>query len=160
MRNAVRKKERSSGRGSMDRSAGLYDAALFDFSGYSEMAVELQPRSGIVLPFNFVSPYRAASIIDFSRRWHVTLSRFLRVYLYISLGANRKGPVRCYVVLIAVMLIGGLWHGAAWTFVAWGALHGTYLMNNHVWRAAAANLPKPGYASGLALNAGSWLLTS
>src|SRR5262245_31813996 len=83
----------------------------FDFSGYSDMAVGLAAMLGIVLPFNFVSPYKATSIIDFWRRWHVTLSRFLRVYLYIPLGGNRKGPFRRYINLMIVMLIGGLWRG-------------------------------------------------
>lgn len=131
----------------------------FDFSGYSDMAVGLAAMFGIVLPFNFVRPYRATSIIDFWRRWHVTLSRFLRLYLYIPLGGNRKGPGRRYLNLMIVMLIGGLWHGAAWTFVAWGALHGLYLVINHLWRDGSASWPKPGRWVGPALQAGSWLLT-
>jgi alginate O-acetyltransferase complex protein AlgI len=131
----------------------------FDFSGYSDMAVGLAAMLGIVLPFNFVSPYKATSIIDFWRRWHVTLSRFLRVYLYIPLGGNRKGPLRRYINLMIVMFIGGLWHGAGWTFVAWGALHGGYLVVNHLWRTVSAQLPKPGSAASAALHAGSWLLT-
>jgi alginate O-acetyltransferase complex protein AlgI len=106
----------------------------FDFSGYSDMACGLALMFGLRLPVNFLSPYKAANIIDFWRRWHVTLSRFLRTYLYYSLGGNRKGPARRYVNLIITMLLGGLWHGAAWTFVIWGGLHGLYLVINHAWR--------------------------
>lgn len=107
----------------------------FDFSGYCDMAVGLSWMFNIRLPFNFDSPYKATNIIDFWRRWHMTLSRFLRDYLYIALGGNRRGRIRRYVNLLLTMLLGGLWHGASWTFVAWGALHGTYLMINHAWRA-------------------------
>ena len=107
----------------------------FDFSGYSDMAIGLARMFGIVLPLNFNSPYRADNIIDFWRRWHITLSRFLRDYLYIALGGNRAGKVRRYTNLMITMLLGGLWHGAGWTFVMWGALHGFYLMINHAWRA-------------------------
>ena len=89
---------------------------------------------GIRLPLNFASPYKAGSIIEFWHRWHITLSRFLREYLYIPLGGNRKGPSRRYVNLLITMLLGGLWHGAGWTFVVWGALHGLYLVVNHLWR--------------------------
>jgi alginate O-acetyltransferase complex protein AlgI len=113
---------------------GLY----FDFSGYSDMAVGLARMFGISLPYNFNSPYKATSIIDFWRRWHMTLSRWLRDYLYISLGGNRNGSFRRYLNLMATMLLGGLWHGAAWTFVVWGALHGIYLVINHAWNALAA----------------------
>ncbi|HEY5310273.1 MAG TPA: MBOAT family O-acyltransferase, partial [Casimicrobiaceae bacterium] len=106
----------------------------FDFSGYTDMALGASRMFGIVLPLNFRSPYKATSVIDFWRRWHITLSRFLRDYVYIPLGGNRRSSVRRYVNLLATMLIGGLWHGAAWTFVIWGALHGAYLMVNHGWR--------------------------
>lgn len=106
----------------------------FDFSGYSDMAVGLAWLFGVRLPMNFNSPYQARNIIDFWRRWHMTLSRFLRDYLYIPLGGNRRGPIRRHVNLIATMILGGLWHGAGWTYVAWGALHGAYLMINHFWR--------------------------
>jgi alginate O-acetyltransferase complex protein AlgI len=106
----------------------------FDFSGYTDMALGIALLFNIKLPINFDSPYKATSIIDFWRRWHMTLSRFLRDYLYIPLGGNRKGQVRRYVNLMATMLLGGLWHGAGWTFVAWGALHGAYLTINHLWR--------------------------
>jgi D-alanyl-lipoteichoic acid acyltransferase DltB (MBOAT superfamily) len=105
----------------------------FDFSGYSDMAIGISLMFGIFLPLNFNSPYKATSIIDFWRRWHMTLSQFLRDYLYISLGGNRRGRVLRYVNLMITMLLGGLWHGAAWTFVIWGALHGVYLCINHAW---------------------------
>ncbi len=107
----------------------------FDFSGYSDMAIGLGRMFGITLPQNFYSPYKATSIIDFWKRWHITLSTFLRDYLYIPLGGNRKGKPRKYVNLMITMLLGGLWHGAGWTFVIWGALHGTYLVINHGYRA-------------------------
>ena len=106
----------------------------FDFSGYSDMAIGLSRMFGIVLPLNFNSPYKAANIIDFWRRWHMTLSRFLRDYLYIPLGGNRKGPMRRQINLMVTMLLGGLWHGASWNFVLWGGLHGLYLAINHGWR--------------------------
>ena len=112
----------------------------FDFSGYTDMALGASRMFGIVLPLNFNSPYKARSIIDFWRRWHITLSRFLRDYVYIPLGGNREGPRRRYVNLLATMLIGGLWHGAGWTFVAWGALHGVFLIVNHAWRALRQRL--------------------
>ena len=104
----------------------------FDFSGYSDMAIGAARCFGIRLPMNFNSPYKATSIIEFWRRWHITLSRFLRDYLYISLGGNRHGTVRRYANLLTTMLLGGLWHGANWTFVAWGGLHG-YLLDDQSW---------------------------
>lgn len=107
----------------------------FDFSGYSDMAIGLSRLFGVRLPLNFDSPYKATSIIDFWRRWHMTLSRFLRDYLYVPLGGNRKGPYRRYLHLLITMLLGGLWHGAGWTFLVWGLLHGVYLVVNHGWRA-------------------------
>jgi alginate O-acetyltransferase complex protein AlgI len=107
----------------------------FDFSGYSDMAIGLGRIFGICLPLNFSSPYKSRNIIEFWRRWHITLSQFLRDYLYYPLGGNRRGPVRRYVNLMLVMMLGGLWHGAGWTFFVWGALHGFYLMVNHGWRA-------------------------
>jgi len=106
----------------------------FDFSGYSDMAVGLARMFNIRLPFNFDSPYQARNIIDFWRRWHMTLSRFLRDYLYIPLGGSRRGQLARWRNLMITMLLGGLWHGAAWTFVAWGGLHGLYLAVNHTWR--------------------------
>ena len=99
----------------------------FDFSGYSDMAIGLGLMLGFVFPKNFDSPYKAASITDFWRRWHISLSTWLRDYLYIPLGGNRLGAGRTYVNLGVVMVLGGLWHGAAWTFVLWGALHGGWL---------------------------------
>jgi alginate O-acetyltransferase complex protein AlgI len=105
----------------------------FDFSGYSDMAIGISLMFGIFLPLNFNSPYKATSIIDFWRRWHMTLSQFLRDYLYIPLGGNRHGSVLRYVNLMVTMALGGLWHGAAWTFVVWGVLHGLYLCINHAW---------------------------
>jgi alginate O-acetyltransferase complex protein AlgI len=105
----------------------------FDFSGYSDMAIGISLMFGIFLPLNFNSPYKAQNIIDFWRRWHMTLSQFLRDYLYIPLGGNRNGRVLRYVNLMVTMALGGLWHGAAWTFVAWGVLHGVYLCINHAW---------------------------
>jgi alginate O-acetyltransferase complex protein AlgI len=105
----------------------------FDFSGYSDMAVGLGLMFNIRLPINFASPYKAVNIVDFWRRWHITLSRFLRDYLYIPLGGSRRGPKSRYVNLMLTMLLGGLWHGAGWTFVIWGGLHGVYLVVNHLW---------------------------
>jgi D-alanyl-lipoteichoic acid acyltransferase DltB (MBOAT superfamily) len=105
----------------------------FDFSGYSDMAIGISLMFGIFLPLNFNSPYKATSIIEFWRRWHMTLSQFLRDYLYIPLGGNRRGRILRYVNLMITMLLGGLWHGAAWSFVVWGALHGIYLCINHAW---------------------------
>ena len=107
----------------------------FDFSGYSDMAVGLSLMFGVQLPLNFDSPYQARNIIDFWRRWHMTLSRFLRDYLYFPLGGNRHGAVRRYLNLMTTMVLGGLWHGAGWTFVIWGGLHGAFLVINHAWRA-------------------------
>jgi|CXWL01.1.fsa_nt_gi D-alanyl-lipoteichoic acid acyltransferase DltB (MBOAT superfamily) len=109
----------------------------FDFSGYSDMAIGISRLFGIQLPINFHSPYRATSIAEFWRRWHITLSRFLRDYLYVPLGGNRRGPTRRYFNLMLTMLLGGFWHGAGWTFIVWGALHGGFLVVNHIWRAVA-----------------------
>lgn len=105
----------------------------FDFSAYSDMAIGIALMFGISLPINFMSPYKAVNIVDFWRRWHMTLSRFLRDYLYFPLGGNRKGEVRRYTNLMITMLLGGLWHGAGWTFALWGLLHGGYLVINHAW---------------------------
>ncbi len=105
----------------------------FDFSGYSDMAIGLSTMFRINLPFNFDSPYKSQSIVEFWRRWHISLSRFLRDYLYIPLGGNRRGEAIRNVNLAITMLLGGLWHGAGWTFVIWGGLHGIYLVINHYW---------------------------
>lgn len=110
--------------------AGLLAYAMqiyFDFSGYSDMAVGLGLMLGFRMPQNFNSPYQAISITDFWRRWHITLSSWLRDYLYIPLGGNRLGPLRTYLNLFLTMLLGGLWHGANWTFLLWGAYHGAWL---------------------------------
>ena len=104
----------------------------FDFSGYSDMAIGLGALFGVTLPLNFNSPYKATSVVEFWRRWHMTLSRFLRDYVYIALGGNRLGTMRRYVNLMMTMLLGGLWHGAGWTFVLWGAIHGAYLIVGHL----------------------------
>lgn len=116
--------------GSLAYTCQLY----FDFSGYSDMAVGLGRMFGIRLPLNFNSPYKARNITEFWRRWHMTLSRFLRDYLYIPLGGSRNGKFNTYRNLFLVMLLGGLWHGAGWTFILWGALHGIYLLINLGWR--------------------------
>ncbi len=110
----------------------------FDFSGYSDMAIGLALMFGLRLPMNFASPYRAVSIMDFWRRWHITLSRFLRDYLYYPLGGNRKGTGRRYANLMIVMFLGGLWHGAGWTYIAWGSLHGAYLVIAHLWQSVTS----------------------
>ena len=123
------------------QSAAAYTFQLyFDFSGYSDMAIGLGLLFGIKIPDNFNNPYQARSIIDFWQRWHMSLSAFLRSYLYIPLGGNRHGPVRRYVNLMITMLLGGLWHGASWNFVIWGGLNGVYLMIAHAWRAATRGM--------------------
>jgi alginate O-acetyltransferase complex protein AlgI len=117
----------------------------FDFSGYSDMAIGLGLMLGFVFAKNFDAPYRSQSITEFWRRWHISLSTWLRDYLYVPLGGNRKGPGRTYVNLFLVMLIGGLWHGAAWNFVIWGGLHGLLLAAERVRGKAAlyGRLPAP-----------------
>jgi D-alanyl-lipoteichoic acid acyltransferase DltB (MBOAT superfamily) len=105
----------------------------FDFSGYSDMAIGLGRMFGITIPKNFDAPYKALNITEFWRKWHITLSRWLRDYLYIPLGGSRKGEPRRYFNLMLTMLLGGLWHGAGWTFVVWGGLHGLYLVVHQVW---------------------------
>lgn len=119
--------------GTMAYSMQLY----FDFSGYSDMAIGLALMFGIRLPVNFDSPYKSKNIIEFWRRWHITLSTFLRDYLYIALGGNRKGKIMRYRNLLITMILGGLWHGAGWGFLIWGALHGLYLCMNHLYRYAS-----------------------
>ena len=112
----------------------------FDFSAYSDMAIGLGFMFGLRLPINFFSPYKADSIRAFWRRWHISLSRFLRDYLFIPLGGSHHGLTRTIAALIVTMGLGGLWHGAGWTFVIWGLLHGVYLSINHLWRALLARL--------------------
>ena len=133
--------------GALGYSLQLY----FDFSGYSDMAIGAAYMFGIRLPLNFNSPYKAISIVDFWRRWHITLSHFLRDYLYIPLGGSRKGDLRRYSNLVITMLLGGLWHGAGWTFIFWGGLHGFYLVINHLYRSVRKKL-------GHDLNSDGWLL--
>ena len=106
---------------------GVYGYALqiyCDFSGYSDMAIGIALLLGFHFNLNFNSPYKSASITEFWRRWHISLSSWLRDYLYISLGGNRKGKFRQYLNLIITMFLGGLWHGASWNFVLWGTFHG------------------------------------
>jgi alginate O-acetyltransferase complex protein AlgI len=105
----------------------------FDFSGYTDMAIGIALLFNIKLPINFNSPYKATSIQDFWRRWHMTLSRFLKDYIYIPLGGNRKGEFRTYTNLMATFILGGIWHGAGWTFVFWGFLHGIALVIQRGW---------------------------
>jgi D-alanyl-lipoteichoic acid acyltransferase DltB (MBOAT superfamily) len=106
----------------------------FDFSGYSDMAIGLGLLFGFKLPINFLSPYKASSISEFWRRWHITLSTFLRDYLYIPLGGNRAGPWKTARNLLITMLLGGLWHGAGWNFLFWGLLHGILLLLHQAWQ--------------------------
>jgi len=106
----------------------------FDFSGYSDMAIGIARMFGVVLPVNFYSPYKSKNIIEFWRRWHITLSSFLRDYLYIPLGGGRNGKVNRHINLMITMLLGGFWHGAGWTFLIWGGMHGLFLVVNHTWR--------------------------
>ena len=117
---------------------GIYGYALqiyCDFSGYSDMAIGIALLLGFRFPKNFDAPYKSATITEFWRRWHISLSSWLRDYLYISLGGNRKGRVRTYINLLLTMLLGGLWHGAAIRFVLWGALHGVALALHKMWLA-------------------------
>ncbi len=130
------------GTGAAWAAAGGYALQIyFDFSGYSDMAIGLARMFGLRLPMNFDAPYRAASIRDFWRRWHMTLSRFLRDYLYIPLGGNRHGPARQVLNVVVTMLLGGLWHGANWNFVLWGGLHGLGLAVNGLWHRAGWRMP-------------------
>jgi alginate O-acetyltransferase complex protein AlgI len=130
-------------------TAGAWVAAFayslqlyFDFSGYSDMAAGLGYLFGLRIPRNFDSPYRAAGIGDFWRRWHISLSTWLRDYLYIGLGGNREGEWKTYRNLMLTMLLGGLWHGANWTFAAWGVYHGVLLSLERCWREPLARVPK------------------
>lgn len=131
----------------------------FDFSGYSDMAIGLALMFGLRLPYNFDAPYRATSIRDFWRRWHMTLSRFLRDYLYIPLGGNRGGGARQARNVVVTMLLAGLWHGAAWTFVVWGGLHGVALAINGAWQRAGLRMPAVlGWLLTLAFVMAGWVL--
>jgi alginate O-acetyltransferase complex protein AlgI len=130
----------------------------FDFSGYSDMAIGLSWMLGVRMPYNFNSPYKSLSITDFWRRWHMTLSAFLRDYLYIALGGNRKGPLRRYANLLTTMLLGGLWHGASWNFVIWGALHGIFLVINNGWR-VLLGARHAALSNGVAYKVISWAIT-
>lgn len=121
----------------------------FDFSGYTDMAIGTARMFGIRLPVNFNSPYQATGAIDFWRRWHITLSRFLRDYIYIPLGGSRRGVPTQIANVMVTMLIGGLWHGAGWQFVLWGGVHGIFLSLNHLWRKwkPRASIPKEGISA-------------
>ena len=112
----------------------------FDFSGYTDMAIGVALLFNIKLPINFNSPYKAINIQDFWRRWHITLSRFLREYVYIPLGGNRKGSIHTYTNLMATFIIGGIWHGAGWTFIFWGFLHGLALVVQKMWNSVGLNM--------------------
>src|SRR4026209_1390011 len=114
-----------------------------DFSGYSDIAIGVSRIIGFDLPENFNMPYLATSITEFWRRWHITLSQWLRDYLYVPLGGNRKGARRTYINLMLTMLLGGLWHGAAWTFVAWGLLHGLGLAVHKLWTQQVSHGRRP-----------------
>ena len=114
----------------------------FDFSGYTDMAIGAALLFNIKLPINFHSPYKALDIQDFWRRWHITLSRFLKDYIYIPLGGNRKGSFRTYSNLLATFILGGIWHGAGWTFVFWGFLHGMALVIHRFWKNLGFTMPK------------------
>ena len=114
----------------------------FDFSGYTDMAIGAALLFNIKLPLNFNSPYKATNIQDFWRRWHITLSRFLKEYIYIPLGGNRRGEFRTYSNLMATFLIGGIWHGAGWTFLFWGFLHGIAIVIHRAWNKIGFRLNK------------------
>lgn len=131
----------------------------FDFSGYSDMAIGLSWMFNVRLPFNFNSPYQATNISDFWRRWHMSLSQFLRDYLYIALGGNRKGVVRRYANLMATMVLGGLWHGASWSFIVWGFLHGLYLGLNHGFRALCGPALSAQLDRSRLFGVAAWMLT-
>lgn len=121
-------------------SLGYTLQLYFDFSAYSEMAMGIAMLFGVVLPLNFNSPYKACDIADFWKRWHMTLSRFLKDYLYIPLGGNRHGNSRMFLALGATMVLGGLWHGAGWQFIAWGAMHGAMLIAHRAWSMAGLRM--------------------
>lgn len=140
--------------------AGAFGLQIyFDFSAYSDMAIGLAMMAGIQLPENFNAPYRAVSLVDFWRRWHMTLSRFLRDYLYIPMGGSRAGRLRQAAALSATMLLGGLWHGAAWTFVIWGGLHGIGLVVAHMWSKTGIAVGRPvGWAITMVFVFWAWIM--
>lgn len=140
-------------------AAGSYTLQIvFDFSGYSDMAIGLGLMFGLRLPFNFAAPYQSTSIREFWRRWHITLSRFLRDYVYIPMGGNRGGGLAQARNVVLTMLVGGLWHGAAWTFVAWGGLHGLALAANGAWARTGRSMPAPlGWAATLLFVVCAWV---
>ena len=131
----------------------------FDFSGYCDMAIGLGFLFGVTLPTNFNSPYKARSIINFWRNWHITLSNFLRDYIYIQLGGNRNGKIRQRINLLLTMFIGGLWHGASWTFVFWGTLHGIYLIINHTFIAILKFLHLDSIRKNFIYSTLAWVIT-
>ena len=126
----------------------------FDFSGYSDMAIGLSRIFGVTLPLNFNSPYKAKNIREFWRNWHITLSRFLRNYVFIPIGGSRRSPIRRSINLFLTMLIGGMWHGAGWNYILWGAIHGISLVINHTWRELM-----PGFGRNVYQRFASWLTT-
>ncbi len=141
---------------------GIYGYALqiyCDFSGYSDMAIGIALLLGFRFPKNFDAPYKSATITEFWRRWHISLSSWLRDYLYISLGGNRKGTLRTYLNLLITMVLGGLWHGAAIRFVLWGALHGVALALHKMWLAICPWAKKSGEEMNIVLRLGGWLFT-
>ena len=148
--------------GGTEAWAGAVAYALqiyFDFSGYTDMAIGLGLMFGLQLPFNFDAPYRSVSVREFWRRWHMTLSRFLRDYVYIPLGGNRTGAWGQARNVVATMLLGGLWHGAAWTFVAWGGVHGAALALNSAWDRARWPMPRAlGWALTTLFVLAAWVL--
>ena len=148
--------------GAMDAWAGTlaFSGQIFcDFAGYSTTAIGAALCLGFAMPDNFRFPYAAVGFSDFWRRWHITLSSWLRDYLYIPLGGNRHGPARTYMALMGTMLLGGLWHGANWTFVVWGGLHGLYLSTERVLRARFADF-RPGALATIGLGLLTWMLVN
>ena len=123
------------------------------------MAIGLALLFNIDLPINFLSPYRSLSIIDFWRRWHMTLSKFLKDYLYIPLGGSKKGQARRYLNLMITMILGGFWHGASWTFIVWGVMHGLFLTIDHLWRSFAISFGIDKFEGLLLYKILCWLLT-
>jgi D-alanyl-lipoteichoic acid acyltransferase DltB (MBOAT superfamily) len=131
----------------------------FDFSGYADMAIGIARMFGIILPANYLSPYKATSIIEFWRRWHMTLSRFFRDYLYLPMGGNRKGAFGNMCNLLIVMLLGGLWHGASWTFIIWGGINGMGIALNHGFRSIRSSLGHDLSKTHVLGQSASWCLT-